>query len=343
MQRLAIGALALTLLGAAAAPQDDKAQPKLTAPAREFKALYDEFRQLEAGAIKTFKEAKSDTDKKKVFEDYEKKTRALAGRALTLAQTHGNDVAAVDALQMVMVRNLGSEADQDKALSMLRTFAEKGPDKTVQAHAAFHVGEQVKQQYDDSNQTSEAGKKLALEAEALFGRTVKQLAGAGDARSKEVVKAAEKQLFELQNLVVGKMAPDIEGTDADGKKLRLSDYRGKVVVLDFWASWCVPCMAMVPHERELVKRLEGKPFALLGVNLDQTAAELKKTEAAHKMTWRSFFDGPQGPIADKWNIESIPAIYVLDHQGVIRYKGVREKELDKAVDTLLKEVPAAKK
>jgi hypothetical protein len=101
-------------------------------------------------------------------------------------------------------------------------------------------------------------------------------------------------------------------------------------------------MAMVPHERSLVKRLEGKPFALLGVNFDDSKKELKKVEEDNKITWRSFFDGRTGPIAKKWRIESIPTIYVLDHKGVIRYKNVRDKAMDDAVDALLKEIEAKK-
>ena len=101
-------------------------------------------------------------------------------------------------------------------------------------------------------------------------------------------------------------------------------------------------MAMVPHERTLVKRLEGKPFALLGVNLDNTREEQKKSEEKNQITWRSFFDGRTGPIAKTWNIRFLPTIYVLDDKGVIRYKGVRDQEMDKAVDALLKEVGSKK-
>ena len=97
---------------------------------------------------------------------------------------------------------------------------------------------------------------------------------------------------------------------------------------------------MYPHERSLVKRLEGKPIALLGVNSDTDKARLKKRLAAEKITWRSFWNGPKGtdgPIAKAWNVRSWPTVYVLDHKGVIRYKGPREKKLDEAVDTLLAE------
>jgi hypothetical protein len=100
-------------------------------------------------------------------------------------------------------------------------------------------------------------------------------------------------------------------------------------------------MAMVPHERSLVKRLEGKPFALLGIDFDPSKEIMKKTEQDEKMTWRSWFDGQDGPIGKQWNIRFLPTIYVLDHKGMIRYKGVRDKEMDDAVDALLKELVAA--
>jgi hypothetical protein len=99
-------------------------------------------------------------------------------------------------------------------------------------------------------------------------------------------------------------------------------------------------MAMVPHERSLVKRLAGKPFALLGVNFDQTKEDVLKSEKDNQITWRSWFDGRQGPIGKQWNIRFLPTIYVLDTKGVIRYKGVRDKEMDNAVDALLKEADA---
>ena len=94
---------------------------------------------------------------------------------------------------------------------------------------------------------------------------------------------------------------------------------------------------MYPHERSLVQRFEGKPFTLLGVNTDKNREEAKKVIQRERMTWRSWFDGPGGPITEQWQIRGFPAIYVIDAKGVIRAREVRGKTLDKAVDLLLKE------
>jgi hypothetical protein len=97
---------------------------------------------------------------------------------------------------------------------------------------------------------------------------------------------------------------------------------------------------MFPHERSLVKRLDGKPFALIGINSDKDRQELKKVMEKEQITWRSFFDGgsTNGPIASKWNVMGWPTIYVIDSKGLIRYKNVRGGPMDTAVDTLLKEM-----
>ena len=97
---------------------------------------------------------------------------------------------------------------------------------------------------------------------------------------------------------------------------------------------------MFPHERSLVKRLAGKPFALLGINSDDSPEAVRKVLKEKNLTWRSWFDGGLigGPIATQWGVTGWPTIYVLDHEGVIRYTGVRGERMDHAVDTLLGEM-----
>mgnify|MGYP003624435581 FL=1 len=94
---------------------------------------------------------------------------------------------------------------------------------------------------------------------------------------------------------------------------------------------------MYPHERSLVKRLSGKPFALLGVNSDSDRDKVKDVIKEKGLTWRSFWNGGSinGPISTAWNVRGWPTIYVLDENGVIRFQNVRGEAMDKAVDSLL--------
>ncbi len=100
---------------------------------------------------------------------------------------------------------------------------------------------------------------------------------------------------------------------------------------------------MYPHERSLVKRLAGEPFALLGINSDKDREKLKGVLQEEEITWRSWWDGgsTHGPIASEWKVRGWPTIYVLDTKGVIRYKNVRGEAMDKAVDELLAEIKKA--
>ena len=170
-------------------------------------------------------------------------------------------------------------------------------------------------------------------------------------RKRRLAEEAEARLDDMHNLVPGRPAPEIDGVDFNGKPLKLADYRGKIVVLSFWGSWCGPCMREIPHERELAERLEGKPFVILGVNCDDDKpTALAAMESAH-IRWPSWHDGAPdtGPIAKRYHISSYPTIFVLDAEGNIRHKKILGLYLDKAVDELLAELetkaskPGAKK
>jgi hypothetical protein len=108
---------------------------------------------------------------------------------------------------------------------------------------------------------------------------------------------------------------------------------------------------MIPHERSLVEKMKDKPFALLGVNSDPDKSfYASENKDDMKVIWRSFWCGPKGtggPLPAKWNVNSWPTIYVLDHKGVIRFKNVRGEKMEAAVEELLaemgKEAPKDKK
>jgi hypothetical protein len=100
---------------------------------------------------------------------------------------------------------------------------------------------------------------------------------------------------------------------------------------------------MYPHERSLVKKLAGKPFALVGVNSDKDKKELHEAMEKENITWRSFWNGPEGtggPISTEWNVHGWPTLYILDHKGVIRHKYLGspgDKVLDEAIEKLVEQ------
>ena len=152
---------------------------------------------------------------------------------------------------------------------------------------------------------------------------------------------AVHRLFTLQNLAIGKPCPEIELKDLDGKEVKLSDYKGKVVLLDFWATWCGYCVELIPSQRELVKKYGDKSFALIGISADDTPEEVVEFQKETPMPWVHWFNGPEGGVIDGWMIPSFPTLFVIDAKGVIRGRDiVDEKELDTLIGKLVEEAEA---
>jgi peroxiredoxin len=151
-----------------------------------------------------------------------------------------------------------------------------------------------------------------------------------------------------KDLEPGKPAPETVWVDLDGKKVKLSDLKGKVVVLDFWHTGCPPCLQMIPHSRDLVRSLAGKPFTFVGVSVDSKKELLTKFLAKESMPWTHCWDGENRVVSELWNVEGFPTLYVIDHTGVIRNKTLgydpdASKKLDALIEELVKAAEAAKK
>lgn len=185
---------------------------------------------------------------------------------------------------------------------------------------------------------------LDEEADALLDRITSEFGSVPvlvEQDKRSLADIARGELFARRNLVVGKPAPDIEGRDHEGKSFRLSEYRGKVVLLTFSGNWCGPCRSMYPEERELVKRLGNRPFALLSVNTDEDVETLRRSIASGEITWRCWADsGWDGPITTSWGVAHFPTVYLLDGKGIIRRKLFRGDSIDHAIEDLFDEMTA---
>ena len=167
-------------------------------------------------------------------------------------------------------------------------------------------------------------------------------------QTKTLGEVATGYLDEMDHIAPGLPAPAIEGVDLNGQPLKLADYRGKVVVLVFWGSWCGPCLTAIPQERELAARYQDKPFALLGVDCRDTPEVGRKVVETQGITWPNFHDNDpdgdgDGPIVERYHVRGYPSSFVIDAQGIIRHKHLTGQALDDAVAKLLAEVetPAA--
>ncbi len=371
MRSLLSAALAMCLCGLAGALDDKKADEKPT-PAEQFKAIQKEFQDTATSLGKEFQAAKTDEEKSALREKFFALQPKFAEKALAVATADLKDPVAFEAALFAM--NMGGTtpisakaaeliganfADNPKLKPMIPTLGrssggqkllkaihEKSADKDIKGSTLYYLGAGMLEEadYPRGGPPMPADKQAAAfkEAEALLNKAGKEY---GDVdlvvrgSKQAIAKAVEGQLFFLNNLTVGKVLPDSAAEDLDGKKVKISDYRGKVAVLDIWATWCPPCRAMIPHERELVKNLKDKPFVFISLSADDDKKTLTEFIEKEPMPWTHWWNGgAKGGPVEAYKVQFYPTVYVLDAKGVIRFKHVREKAMDDAIDTLLKEV-----
>jgi len=372
MRSILSAALAVCLCGLAVA-LDDKKPDETPTTAQKFQAIQKEFQETATSLGKEFQAAKTPEEKSAIRDKFFGLQPKFAEKALALAEADLKDPVAFDAVLFAL--NMGGTtpvaakageligkhfADNPKLKPLLPTLGknsggqnllkaihEKSADKDVKGATLYYLGSGILEEadYPRGGPTLPAEKQAAAfkEAETLLNKASKEYgdvqvaSGRGDRQA--IAKAVEGQLFFLNNLTVGKVLPDSVAEDLDGKKVKISDYRGKVAVLDIWATWCPPCRAMIPHERELVKNLKDKPFVFISLSADDDKETLTKFIEKEPMPWVHWWNGGAkgGPVAD-YKVQFYPTVYVLDEKGVIRFKHVREKAMDEAIEVLLKEI-----
>ncbi|HSG70815.1 MAG TPA: TlpA disulfide reductase family protein, partial [Planctomycetaceae bacterium] len=139
-------------------------------------------------------------------------------------------------------------------------------------------------------------------------------------------KAAERLLFDLDHMLVGQTPPDLEGTDVSGKPVKLSDYRGKLLIVDFWQG-----SDPATHDHHGLKHIlekAGDRVAVVGIVSDSKEEVLQVVEK-YNLTYPVFADGNRGPLFTQWNIHTWPTTFLLDDQGKILHRGQRGTTLEK--------------
>ena len=231
-----------------------------------------------------------------------------------------------------------SGKDHESMAVLLREAIKRNPNHEVQAAACYYLASRLEAK-PNFDQAEVLGLLKRCTGEFKDVRLSFEIEDQDVEYS--MTELAKPAIDRIEHLSVGKKAPEITGQDVDGKTFKLSDYRGKVVVLDFFADWCPFCVKMYPEERELTEKLAGKPFAILGVNCDSQDT-LRQILEDKRVTWRCWSDGKGGPISQNWQLSGYPLMFVVDHDGVIRHKFEGQTApgvLKETVEQLMKSVP----
>jgi peroxiredoxin len=138
---------------------------------------------------------------------------------------------------------------------------------------------------------------------------------------------------------LGEKVPEIKLKSVNGELLSLQSLNGKVVILDFWASWCGPCKSTNKELSKIYKKYKAKGLEIFSVSVDTDSIKWKKAIIDQKLTWMQVIDpgGWTSPTANKWGIEALPTTFLIDKNGVLRYYDLNGKDLIRKIDTLIKE------
>jgi thiol-disulfide isomerase/thioredoxin len=196
-------------------------------------------------------------------------------------------------------------------------------------------GHELIKEFPKRKQGYEILLEAASQAEGTKARSLAKEVAASSEASDELKTRAEGLLTKLDAL--GKPLP-IKFTAVDGREVDLAKLTGKVVLVDFWATWCGPCVAEVPNVKDTYDKLHGKGFEIVGISFDKDKKALEKFVAEHEMKWPQYFDGKywENEYGQKYGITGIPTMWLVDKKGNLRDMNARGA-LEEKVAKLLEE------
>jgi len=183
--------------------------------------------------------------------------------------------------------------------------------------------------------SSDSHERFSLDAPFNLGGIVYQVVLVTPDGGRIRVEESDEDVPPKPALLVGFPAPDFEAVDSAGEPVSIKGLRGSIVVLDFWAGWCGPCIAELPMFEAIAEESADAGVVVLGVNLDRSRGEFEEAMSEHGIGYRQVYDGADGPVNTLYRIGGIPMTYVIDRDGIIRGRGLRGQELWDAIEALV--------
>ncbi len=138
--------------------------------------------------------------------------------------------------------------------------------------------------------------------------------------------------------MVGSEAPDFELKSTRGETVKLSELKGSVVLLDFWATWCGPCRKAIPFLSRLYSEYSDRGLVILSINLGESSDVVLEFANRHKMAWTVLLD-PEGAVADFYNVRAIPTFVVIDKDGMVRYReSGYSQSVEREITSIIEEI-----
>lgn len=253
--------------------------------------------------------------------------KQIEGKLLAFRVKYPNSPEANDAGFQLGALNFGMQK-YDEATRYLNEYVAKATAKDHEqvGFAHFYLAESYKAQgkYD----LTEAEYKLVL---SKYSDVNSQLT--------DVTRGNLDGLATERRLAIGGEPVAFNVTSIDGKTLSPAAYKGKVLLIDFWATWCGPCVAEMPNVKNVYAKYHPQGFEIVGISLDQSRDRLNQYIKSNQIAWPQYFDGKwwNNDVAVRYGIKSIPTTILVDKSGKIRYKSLRGRQLENAVQQLLAE------
>ncbi len=146
-----------------------------------------------------------------------------------------------------------------------------------------------------------------------------------------------ERYIEEPELARARLAPPFAVTTLDGQRISLDDLTGKVVLIDFWATWCGPCREALPHLRAIARKFQGQPLVVLSISVDSDENKWKEFVTKNEMNWPQYFDkGFSGPLAKLFGVQAIPHTFTIDSDGVLQDEHIGDAAIEGKLKKLIK-------